>query len=86
MQKRVKKGTFDWREQLVQFLITGGIQGRSQSEVLAKLQDYATADMIRNELDGLHLEDKVQRFDIPSSETGGRAKIIWRATTKIHDV
>lgn len=82
-QERIKKGDFDWRDQLVRFLITGGTTGRSQSEILARLQDHATSALIRNELDALHLEDKVQRFDIPSEITKGRAKIIWRATTKL---
>lgn len=77
------KQIYDWRDTLREFLISGGTDGRSQSEIIAKLNGYAAADAIRNELEALHLEDKVQRFDVPAQSGMGRSKLVWRATNKI---
>lgn len=78
-----KKLIHDWRDSLREFLINGGTDGRSQSEVVAKFNGYASAESLTNELEALHLDDKVQRFDVMSETGKGRPKLVWRATNKM---
>jgi len=72
----------DWREDLKQFLISGGTSGRKHHEVHDRLQRQAHAKAIDIELEGLLVQEKVQKFYVPTGMRGKPATI-WRATIKI---
>jgi hypothetical protein len=74
----------DWQDQLIEYMIDGGLIGRKQSDILAKFDTVANAERINAELTFLAAEDKVQKYVVPPiSRRGGRSYIVWRATTKI---
>jgi len=73
----------DWQHELTAFLITGGVSGRTQSEISKRFINHARAPQILNELEALMAEDKVQRFDMPTHGKRGRPYTVWRATTNI---
>lgn len=75
----------DWRAALQEFLIASGTQGRSKSEISAKFTNVTTGEALEHELDALHVQDKVQKFEVPPENKKGHAKVVWRATTKILD-
>lgn len=78
----------DWRDMLHDYLIKAGTTGKKQSEIVTRFQGKMQAAQIKAELNTLHLEDKVQKFDVPSSGgRSGRGAVVWRATTKLveHD-
>lgn len=75
-------GHADWREELQRFLITGRTTGRKQTDIVERLQNWATSDLILDELNALRAEEKVQKFRPPSNGRG-RSPTIWRATTKL---
>lgn len=70
----------DWRDDLVHFLITAGTTGRAQSEIIARFQSRTKTGPITEHLESLRVEDKVQKFKLP---TKGRGTVTWRATTKM---
>jgi hypothetical protein len=74
----------DWREDLIDFMIEGGLIGRKQSEIIIRFDHVATIAQIVAELEFHAAEDKIQKFVMhPTGRKGGRSYIIWRATTKI---
>lgn len=72
----------DWRYLLSEFLIYGGPTGRTKSELIAKLSNYVEVAQIDAELEAWHLEDKVQKFEVPHPN-GKTKSTIWRATIKM---
>jgi hypothetical protein len=74
----------DWRDVLKDFLIEGGTAGRSQADIQRRFRSTVPADMLRNELEVLFVEDKVQKFIVPPVKSGIE-KTIWRATDRINE-
>lgn len=73
--------SIDWRDHLDDMLINAGTTGLKQREIVARMQNLATAGDIAQHLTALLAEDKVQRFVVPSRlGTGGRPATWWRAT------
>lgn len=70
----------DWREKLRDFLISGGTDGRLQSEILVYLANVAVTDEVVTHLEAWRVEGKVDRYTIPSK---GRPSTKWRATTRL---
>lgn len=73
----------DWRDMLADYMIKAGTVGKKKSEIVTRFQGKIGTPQITAQLDVWHLEDKVQKFDIPSPSRGGRTSVIWRATTKL---
>ena len=71
----------EWQNQLVRFLISGGLGGREQTRIMTLLGPKVYADRVLHELNGLRAEGKVQKFNLPVKGKG--VAIVWRATTEI---
>ena len=71
----------EWQDQLLRFLISGGLGGREQSRIMNVLADHAYADRILHELNALRADGKVQKFNLPMKGKG--TVVVWRATTEI---
>ena len=76
------QGHGDWREELQRFLITAGTNGRKQTDIVERLQNWIDAGTITEELEALRAEERVQKFKLPNTGKG-RTPTIWRATTKL---
>lgn len=70
----------DWQEELKFMLIEAGTEGINQTKLTVRFDKWKTADEIRNELEVLAAQHKVQKFIIKGR---GRPKTVWRATTEI---
>jgi hypothetical protein len=70
----------DLLSRLTRYLITGGINGRSQAHITGRFRHAAKSDELQRELEFLQAQEKVERFVIPTTK---RNKIVWRATDKI---
>lgn len=73
----------DWRSLLVDLLVGAGTTGIKQRDIIHKLQAYADADTLIDELQSLRKQRKVQKFGLPSGPRGGRPATVWRATKLI---
>lgn len=71
----------EWQNQLVRFLISGGLAGREQGRIMTLLSAKVYADRVLHELNGLRAEGKVQKFNLPMKGKG--TAVVWRATTEI---
>lgn len=69
-------------DKLREALMSAGVMGMAQTDVLFKTRSYLKAVELQHALNIMHELQMVQRFDIATS---GRPKIIWRATSKIAD-
>ncbi len=72
-----------WEDQVTRFLVNAGTQGRSWYEIERMYRGAIDKEHLRNYLETLKLEGKVDRFTVPSSSGKGSPKTVWRATTKI---
>ena len=72
----------DWREELVRYLVTGGVMGRKQSQITQRLTKWVSAKEVVAELEAYRSAGKVQKF-IVEQQGLGRAAIVWQATNKI---
>lgn len=75
--------TTGWQEDLVDYLISGGTQGRNTSEILRRFQNRVASDQITGELESYQVEGRVQKFTYPPKGGKGRPTTVWRATTKM---
>lgn len=74
--------SIDWQAKIVRYLAAAGTVGRSQTEILRRVQHEAPVDMVVPFLEALLGFDKVQKFEVPIGKSN-RNTIIWRATTKL---
>jgi hypothetical protein len=72
--------TLDWQEELVHILVDAGTVGLTQYQIIKRFDHWILAGQLLNELEILRLQNKVQRFRVP---TKGRPAIYWRATNLI---
>jgi hypothetical protein len=72
----------DWREELQRYLIAAGTNGKKQTDIVIRLQNWVTRDEVVAELEALLAEKKVQKFK-PQTVGRGKAPTIWRATVLI---
>ena len=70
----------DWKTSLIEVLINAGLSGIEHKDLLGLFKQVATADQLKQELEALWVEDKVQKFDKP---TKGKSGQLWRATSLI---
>lgn len=75
--------TTGWQEDLVDYLISAGTQGRNTSEILRRFQNRVASDQITSELESYQVEGRVQKFTYPPKGGKGRPTTVWRATTKM---
>lgn len=73
----------DWQQILVKRLLAAGTTGLSRTTITKSLENLATAAEVTNELEAMHSEDKVQRFELPSKSGKGAKATWWRATTEL---
>lgn len=72
-----------WQEDLVDYLVSAGTQGRNTSEILRRFQNRVASDQITSELESYQVEGRVQKFTYPPKGGKGRPTTVWRATTKM---
>jgi hypothetical protein len=72
-----------WDEQIILFLINAGTIGRTQNEIHLRYGSQIDREQIMNLLETLRDQGKVDRFTVPHSSGRGKAKTVWRATTKL---
>lgn len=75
--------TTGWQEDLVDYLVSAGTQGRNMSEILRRFQNRVASDQITSELESYQVEGRVQKFTYPPKGGKGRPTTVWRATTKM---
>lgn len=78
--------TTGWQEDLVDYLVSAGTQGRNMSEILRRFQNRVASDQITSELESYQVEGRVQKFTYPPKGGKGRPTTVWRATTKMVEV
>lgn len=69
-----------WEETITRFLISKGVDGIKQSDLIYKFYQIVSAEEMLPWLEQLKEERKVDRFIVP---TKGRPATWWRATTLI---
>ena len=62
-------------------LCAAGVNGIAQSELIVKVRNYFSARTLAVTMTILHELDMVQKFEV--HDTGGRKRIVWRATQNI---
>jgi beta-phosphoglucomutase-like phosphatase (HAD superfamily) len=72
-----------WDEQVVLYLIRGGTNGRSWGEISKHYHGHVTVTALRNFLETLRAEGKVDRFQVPVASGSGKPRTVYRATTKL---
>lgn len=75
--------TTGWQEDLIDYLVSSGTQGRNTSEILRRFQNRVASDQITSELESYQVEGRVQKFTYPPKGGKGRPTTVWRATTKM---
>lgn len=75
-----------WQEDLVDYLVSSGTQGRNMSEILRRFQNRVASDQITGELESYQVEGRVQKFTYPPKGGKGRPTTVWRATTKMVEI
>lgn len=78
--------TTGWQEDLVDYLVSAGTQGRNTSEILRRFQNRVASDQITGELESYQVEGRVQKFTYPPKGGKGRPTTVWRATTKMVEI
>lgn len=72
-----------WDEQVVLYLIKGGTNGRSWRELSKHYGEQVSIADLRNFVETLRAEGKVDRFQVPVASGSGKPKTVYRATTKL---
>ena len=70
----------DWQDKLEGLLIAAGTPGMKQMDIVKKMKNTASAEVIEEYLMALASDGKVQRFTVM---TRGRSSRIWRATAAL---
>lgn len=78
--------TTGWQEDLVDYLVSSGTQGRNTSEILRRFQNRVASDQITSELESYQVEGRVQKFTYPPKGGKGRPTTVWRATTRMVEI
>lgn len=78
--KTPSTGYADWQYALVHYLADHGVRGLTQAELQRKFAHWATAEVMKHELECLRLQGRVQLFRVPRAN--GTTNL-WRATDKI---
>ncbi len=72
-----------WEDQVHLFLVNGGLEGRTQTSLIRRFKCAIETETLKNYMETLWHEGKVDKFTVPHSSGRGKPSLVWRATTKM---